>query len=100
MATINKHDVYVKQLSRELEPKYDTILTNVPLYSFRKRKTRLVGEIDILAKKGNNYDIYEVKCSPRITKAKIQLQKIKKNVNYRVNNMFFYCGNSAHLLKL
>jgi hypothetical protein len=70
-----KHDKYVEQLCELIEPRYDFLRKNVPLYS---KKKRLVAEIDILAFKKRKCDIYEVKCSHRIIKAKRQLNKITK----------------------
>lgn len=80
--------------------KYDVIYTNVPLYS---KKNRLVGEIDILAFRDGYYDIFEVKCSFRLSKAKRQLRKIKKiisSIDTRVNNLFFFCGESGTLTEV
>ncbi|MBI2572800.1 hypothetical protein HYV86_02995 [Candidatus Woesearchaeota archaeon] len=99
-AQIIKHDHYVSKLKEYLESDYDSILTHVPLYQTHKRKQRLIGEIDILARKGNYYDIYEVKCSPRMVKARKQLRKIRKVSNFNISRMFFYCGSSAMLIKI
>ena len=92
----NKHDRYLEGLCRQIRRDYDLILRNIPLFSPRRR---LVGEIDILAIKGSHYDVYEVKCSFRISKARRQLEKIKKHpsVSGSIRNMFFYCGESAKL---
>jgi len=83
-------------LCSRLEHDYDLILRNVPLYS---RRHRPVGEIDILAIKGDEYDIYEVKCSNRIIKAKHQLNKIRRILSNtsKVNQAFFFCGESGRL---
>lgn len=70
------------------------------MYSKRKRP---VAEIDILAIKNNKCDIYEVKCSYRITKAKQQLDKIRKHMrsqNKEVNNAFFFCAESGLLIEM
>jgi predicted nucleic acid-binding Zn ribbon protein len=63
-------------------------------------KKRLIGEIDILAFKEGYYDIYEVKCSHRISKARRQVNKFKKIISLqnRVNNTFFFCGESGMLI--
>jgi hypothetical protein len=77
---------------------------NVPIYSSKKRnRQRLIAEIDILALKEGKYDIYEVKCSHRIYKARKQLTKIKKLLNRdskKIGNAFFYCGESKLLLNM
>jgi hypothetical protein len=95
---LTKHDVYLEQLSRQINNDYDLVLKGVPLYS---KRNRLVGEIDLLAIKDDYCDIYEVKCSPRITKAKFQLRKIRKLLyNKNVRNTFFFCGASGMLMTL
>ncbi|RMF56092.1 hypothetical protein D6745_00260 [Candidatus Woesearchaeota archaeon] len=93
MARKLKHDRYVEALCEIIKSEYDEIILNIPLYSKRKRK---VAEIDILARKGKDYDAYEVKCSYRILKAKKQLRKIKKLLP-NINNLFFFCGESGKL---
>jgi len=70
----------------------------VPLYSKRRR---LVAEVDILAFEDGFCDIYEVKCSHRISKARRQVRKIKKILSLDSNNVrdgFFFCGESGNLL--
>ena len=97
---IIKHDQYVIELKRKLEPDYDLILTHVPLYKQEKRKQKLAAEIDLLARKGDHYDIYEVKCSARVTKARKQLSRIKRISLFDIREAFFYCGNSALIIKM
>ena len=89
---LNKHDLYVMKLCRELAPYYDSIRTHVPLVSLRTKRS--IGEIDIVAKRGDKFDIYEVKCSYRIHKAKKQLKKFRKilNMEDKRGKNFFYCG--------
>ena len=91
---LNKHDRYVLELSSKIKNDYDSISTNVEL----KTRKRQLGEIDIVAKKGDNYDLYEVKCSPRIIKAKKQLARLKKHFNHQNTRTFFYCGSSKMLV--
>jgi hypothetical protein len=93
------HDLYLDGLCEKIEHDYDQVLKNVPLYS---EKRRLVGEVDLLAIKGNKCDVYEVKCSYRFTKAKKQLQKIKKLLGDRfdVQGMFFFCGEAKMLVEI
>ena len=62
-----------------------------------------MAEIDILATKNGKHDIYEVKCSYRYTKAKQQLDKIRKHMkrqNKEVRNAFFFCAESGLLVEL
>jgi hypothetical protein len=71
----------------------------VPLYSKRKR---LVAEIDLLAFKEDYCDIFEVKCSYRITKARKQLTKIRRLISEdsKVRHSFFFCGESGKLTNI
>jgi hypothetical protein len=91
---ITKHDSFMMELCKELELQYDSIQTNIILYS---KKRRRVAEIDILACKDGKCDIYEVKCSYRFTKAKKQLKKLRRLVP-NVKNTFFYCGLTKELV--
>ncbi len=96
MKTINisKHDRYVLELSNKIKDDYDSISVNVPV----KHSKRSLGEVDILAKKGNRFDLYEVKCSYRILKAKKQLSRLKKYLKLENARSYFYCGNSKLLV--
>jgi hypothetical protein len=95
---INKHDRYLEELCSNLKDQYDHVYTNLPLYS---DKNRPIGEIDLLCIKGEQADIYEVKCSYRIVKAKKQLKRIKRffgsNNLFKNVRTFFYCGESSKL---
>ena len=89
-----KHDKYVLDLKEKISDRYDSISTNVKI----KSKKRSLGEIDILAKKGNKIDLYEVKCSYRILKAKKQLNRIKRLLKLEESRSYFYCGSSGILM--
>ncbi|MBN2423206.1 hypothetical protein JXB41_08340 [Candidatus Woesearchaeota archaeon] len=84
------------ELCKSIEDYYDTISTNVKLY----RKKRTVGEIDVLAKKGKFFDIFEVKCSHRITKARKQKKKFLRHAHINIRNIWFYCGATAEMVLL
>ena len=90
-----KHDKYLEYLYGKLTPKYDVLLKNVPLYS---KKKRLVGEIDLMGINVGAVDVYEVKCSHRLTKAKHQLDKIKRLMKRKPQHLYFYCGESDRVL--
>lgn len=90
-----KHDQYVEELRSLIENNYDSISTNI----FLSHKKRVVGEIDLLAEKNGKIDVFEVKCSYRIYKARQQLKKIRKYLGKPINRYYFYCG-SSHLLHL
>ena len=85
-----------------MDGEYDEILVNVELFRTKRRRTRKVAEIDILAKRGDSYDIYEVKCSPRIAKAKGQIKKIRKHMpkQYKINESYLYWGAAALLIQI
>ncbi|MDO8480509.1 MAG: hypothetical protein Q7S65_01690 [Nanoarchaeota archaeon] len=99
MSKLLKHDQYVQELCQKISPSYDLLLQNVPIYSPRKR---LIAEIDILAMKEGVYDLYEVKCSHRMFKARRQLVKARRLMaqKSRVGKMFFFCGESGILFSL
>ena len=93
---LSKHDRYVLELTDKIKNNYDSIYMNVPV----KHSKRSLGEIDIVAKKGNRLDLYEVKCSYRILKAKKQLNRAKKHLKLNNARSFFYCGNSKSLVTI
>ena len=93
---LNKHDKYVQTLVSKIKHKYDSLSVNVPI----RNSKRLLGEIDVLAFKNNKADIYEVKCSHRIAKAKKQLHKIEKNLDINFGRFYFYCGSSGLLVSV
>lgn len=93
---LNKHDRYVQELCDKIRYDYDSLSTNVKITN----KKRSLAEIDVLAKRGDNVDIYEVKCSYRITKAKKQANSIRKHFNFSINHFYFYCGATASLILL
>ncbi len=90
----SKHDLYVQKLCSEIKQDYDSVSTNIKL----KKKKRYVGEIDVLAKRGNTYDLFEVKCSYRITKARKQAKSLRKHFGKKIHNIYFYCGATASLI--
>ena len=91
---LSKHDRYVLELSNKIRNNYDSIFVNVPV----RHSKRSLGEIDIIAKKGNRFDLYEVKCSFRILKAKKQLSRLKRYLKLENARSYFYCGNSKLLV--
>ncbi|MEM4260178.1 MAG: hypothetical protein QXG00_02980 [Candidatus Woesearchaeota archaeon] len=81
----------MKELVKKIKQNYDSIDLYVPI----KTRKRSLGEIDVVARRGDKIDIYEVKCSHRIIKARKQLQKISKYIiNTKIGNYYFYCGSS------
>ena len=93
---LSKHDKYVLELREKIKGDYDSVSVNVPL----KHSKRSLGEIDLIGQKGNRFDVYEVKCSYQIVKAKKQLNRIKRILNVKNVKSYFYCGNSKLLGKL
>jgi len=92
---LSKHDKYVKELCDLIKYQYDTIILGFKIRSAK----RTFGEIDILARKGDNLDIYEVKCSHRPVKARRQLAKIRKYVKTQ-GKSYFYCGTTKVLMAM
>ncbi len=86
----------MQDLCEKLKPRYDALITNVPISS----KKRMLAEIDIVAYKDGFCDIYEVKCSHRITKARKQLRRIRRlfSERYTIRNSFFFCGESGMIV--
>ena len=93
---LSKHDRYLRELSAKIKHKYDFLICNVPI----KKSKRKIGEIDIIGRKGDKFDIYEVKCSYRIIKAKKQLSRIKNILDIEGGNSFFYCGSAGMLISI
>jgi Holliday junction resolvase-like predicted endonuclease len=91
---LNKHDRFVQELCEKIKDDYELISTNVKL----TKKKRSLGEIDVLAKRGNLFDIYEVKCSYRLTKARKQVKSLRKHFKLSINNFYFYCGATSSLI--
>ena len=77
-----------------IKENYDSVSVNVPV----RHSKRSLGEIDIIAKKGSRFDLYEVKCSYRILKAKKQLDRMKKYLKLDNARSYFYCGHSKALV--
>lgn len=95
---LSKHDRYVEELCSKIMDKYDSVSKHVTV----RAKKRMLAEVDVLAKKGDNVDLYEVKCSPRITKARRQLRKLNRYLGGGMNiaNCYFYCGSSHSILQV
>lgn len=93
MQKLSKHDSFVEDLYLKVKGEYDLILRQVPLVS---KKGRMVGEIDLMGVRGERVDIFEVKCSFRIVKARKQLAKIRKYVGDEAA-YYFYCGSSQQI---
>ena len=90
---LTKHDKYVLELKDKIKHKYDSISINVKVVGIK----RSLGEIDIIAKKGKKIDLYEVKCSYRIVKARKQLKRMKRLLDLDNSRAYFYCGISGAL---
>ena len=94
---LTKHDRYVEALKERVGYRYDEILTNHKIYAHK----RIVAEADLVGRRGDRIDIYEVKCSFRPTKAKAQLRKLKRifSRSYSVGSLFFYPANTEQLYR-
>ena len=92
----NKHDRYVQKLVRQIKPDYDSISTHMKL----EKKKRLIAEIDVVARRGDELHLFEVKCSHRIIKARKQLTKLKKIFGSYDTTCYFYCGMGDKLVEV
>ncbi|MEM4398110.1 MAG: hypothetical protein QW757_05825 [Candidatus Woesearchaeota archaeon] len=87
----------MNELYEKIKNDYDSLSKNVKII----KKKRSLGEVDIIAKKGNEYYIYEVKCSYRITKARKQAKALRKHLkNIAIKSIFFYCGATGAIVLL
>ena len=88
--------MYCFDLKNKIKHKYDFVSVNVKVPC----KKRSLGEIDIVARKGNKVDLYEVKCSHRIVKARKQLKRMRRLMNLDKSKSYFYCGSSEALINV
>jgi Holliday junction resolvase-like predicted endonuclease len=86
----------VQKLVTQIKSDYDDVSTHFRL----SKKKRLVGEIDVIAKKGDELHLFEVKCSYRISKARRQLEKFKRILKAHNATCFFYCGAGDMLVEV
>lgn len=93
---LNKHDRYVEELVKQLKPDYDSISTHLIL----KRKKRIIGEVDVVARRDTEVHLFEVKCSYRIVKARKQLTKFKKIMRDEKASCFFYFGEGNTIFEI
>lgn len=91
---LSKHDSYVVELREKIQDEYDMMLEGVPIDS----KKRRVAEIDLIGYKGDRVDVFEVKCSHRVIKAKKQLKRLRRIMDVEKLNTYFYCGSSGVLM--
>jgi len=88
------------QLVEQISEDYESISTHLKIERRKRNKTRVYGEVDVLARKGKEIHLYEVKCSYRIVKARKQLKRIKKAFKNYKTSCFFYCGDGKQLVEL
>ena len=87
-----------------IRDQYDTVQRNVFLYGYKRAKRRIIGEVDLIGIKKDGMDLYEVKCSYRIVKAKRQLRKAKRILQAtnwisaeQAIKTYFYNGESREI---
>ncbi len=95
MKHLSKHDQYVSDLCERIKEYYDDVIPNYKIAGAK----RCFGEVDILAKRGEQVDLYEVKCSHRPIKARKQLTRLRRYFGAK-GDSFFYCGTSGLLMLL
>jgi len=94
---LSKHDTGVMQLAKMVEDEYDRLERNVIIYS---KRDRMIAEADLIGFKDGYADIYEVKCSYRPTKARMQLKKLKKVLSpkIKIRNTYFFPMNVDQII--
>ncbi len=92
---LTKHDRYVLELCKMLQPRYDFLYTHYAL----KNSKRSFGEVDVCAVKGDKLDLYEVKCSYRFHKAEKQLRRLSRLMNNN-GKTFFFCGSFGKIQEI
>lgn len=92
-----KHDQYIDVLVKRFAKEYEFMATNV---EYKCPDTKVAGEIDIIAKNGNRFDIYEVKCNYHFEKAYEQLKRAESVFKHPgLGIRLFYYSGSRDLLK-
>lgn len=89
---LNKHDRYVHELYHKIKKDYDQVILDCKISAGK----RSLIQVDLLGIKDGDIDIYEVKCSPRYSKASRQLLKARKTMKIPAR-LFFYCGSDKRI---
>ncbi|MEK6822190.1 MAG: hypothetical protein AABY13_00035 [Nanoarchaeota archaeon] len=63
-------------------------------------KRGMKAEIDLIGYKDGRVDVFEVKCSFRIVKARKQLRRIQRLLNLDGMTLLFYCGMADKLERI
>ena len=86
----------MEELCSKIRGNYDSVSKHITI----RAKKRMIAEVEVLARKGESVDLYEVKCSPRLVKAKRQLRKLNKylGIGMKISNCYFYCGSSHSIM--
>jgi len=91
----NKHDRYVQELYKKVQDRYDYLILDYEIGGSK----RLLGQVDLAGIRKDKTDLFEVKCSYRIHKARKQLKRAQKIMRVQ-GNLFFYCGSSGQILEV
>jgi len=81
----------------QIRDQYDSVHRHVVLYGFKRRKRKVIGEVDLIGVRKDGLDLYEVKCSHRVVKARKQLRKAKRILNEQNAKTYFYNGESGQI---
>lgn len=73
-----KHDDYIEELVELIWKKYFIVWRKV----FYKVDTKIVGEIDVVGIKNNQFDLYEVKSSKAMTQMRKAVSRLTLARNY------------------
>jgi hypothetical protein len=94
------HSDYIDSLVDRLKPEYELIATNV---EYRDRNCNVIGELDLICKKGSRFDIIEVKCNDGSRqKAMDQLYRAYDRLNSDgiELRLYYYCGHDGMLKRV
>jgi hypothetical protein len=97
---IKGHDEYIEMLVERLKYEYELVARNI---EYRDRTHNVIGELDLLCKKGNRFDIIEVKSNDGYEKkANDQLHRAYARLSSDglELRLYYYCGRSDSLIRV
>jgi Holliday junction resolvase-like predicted endonuclease len=94
----NRHDRYVDELVEKIKEDYDSIETHVRIFD-KVRKSMELAEADVLARRGNTVDVFEVKFRHREAKAGAQLARIR-GLMPEVRNTYLFVAESGRIERI
>jgi hypothetical protein len=93
MGKKNKHDRTIDELEELVKGKYQMVLKNVNYTT--PRHCNILGELDLVGIRNDNWDIYEVKTYNGLDKAREQLQRAREHLQGCGNIRAFYYSSET-----